>query len=92
MKTIQTVDTITLKVSESELIEGKWLNYQLLSRKLGEVEQTKGMAYKALRNKLYNSINCHKYNMKEIAGLKCFDIDNPMCGMASLVLVFERVK
>lgn len=91
MKTVQTIDKVTLQVTDNELIEGKWINYQLLSKKLGDVEKSKGMAYKALRNKLYNSINCNKYNMKEIAGLKCFDIENPIKGTASLVLSFERV-
>ena len=48
------------------------------------------MGYKSLRNKLYNSSACSKYNTTEIAGLKCIDVDNPMKATASLVLVFER--
>ena len=32
MKTIQNVDKITIKVSDNELIGGKWLNYQLYQR------------------------------------------------------------
>lgn len=91
MKTIQSVDTITIKVTDSELIAGKWLNYQLLSKKIGEVEQEKNLGYKSLRNKLYNSTACKKYNTAEMAGLKCIDIDNPMKSSASLVLSFERV-
>ena len=39
MKTIQSVDTVTIKVTDSELIAKKWLNYQLLSKKIGEVEK-----------------------------------------------------
>ena len=91
MKTIQSVDTITIKVTDSELIAGKWLNYQLLSKKIGEVEKEKNLGYKSLRNKLYNSTACGKYNTSEMAGLKCIDIDNPMKSSASLVLKFERV-
>lgn len=91
MKTIQNVDKITIKVSDNELIGGKWLNYQLLSKKLGEIEKSNNMGYKSLRNKLYNSSACSKYNTTEIAGLKCIDVDNPMKATASLVLVFERV-
>ena len=87
MKTIQNVDKITIKVSDNELIGG---NYQLLSKKLGEIEKNNNMGYKSLRNKLYNSSACSKYNTAEIAGLKCIDIDNPMKATASLVLVFER--
>ena len=90
MKTIQNVDKITIKVSDNELIGGKWLNYQLLSKKLGEIEKSNNMGYKSLRNKLYNSSACSKYNTTEIAGLKCIDVDNPMKATASLVLVFER--
>lgn len=91
MKTVQNIETITIKVSDNELIEGKWLNYQLLSKKLGEVEKAENMGYKSLRNKLYNSSACDKYNIKEMAGLKCIDVDNPMKGTASLALKFERV-
>ena len=91
MKTIQSVDTVTIKVTDNELIAKKWLNYQLLSKKIGEVEKEKNLGYKSLRNKLYNSTACGKYNTAEMAGLKCIDIDNPMKSPASLVLKFERV-
>lgn len=91
MKTIQSVDTVTIKVTDNELIAKKWLNYQLLSKKIGEVEKEKNLGYKSLRNKLYNSTACGKYNTAEMAGLKCIDIDNPMKSSASLVLKFERV-
>ena len=91
MKTIQSIETITLKVVPSELLEGKWLNFQLLSKKLGEIESKRRMAYKSLRNRFYNSRACGKYNMKDIAGLPCINVDEPMTGNASLVLSFERV-
>lgn len=91
MKTIQSVDTVNIKVTDNELIADKWLNYQLLSKKIGEVEKEKNLGYKSLRNKLYNSTACGKYNTAEMAGLKCIDIDNPMKSSASLVLKFERV-
>lgn len=90
MKTVQNIDKITVKVSGNELIEGKWLNYQLLSKKLGDIEKSKNMGYKSLRNKLYNSSACSKYNIAEVAVLKCIDVDNPMRATASLVLTFER--
>ena len=82
---------VTIEVKESELIEGKWINFQLLSRKLGEMEREKKLAYKQLRNRMYNSMNCNKYNIEEKAGLKCFDVDNPMKGTASLKISFVRV-
>lgn len=91
MKTIQSTETVTLKVSPEELLDKKWLNFQLLSKKLGEVEREKKMEYKSLRNRFYNSRACGKYDMKDIAGLPCINVDNPMKGEASLILVFERV-
>ena len=99
MKTVQSSEVVVLEVTDNELIEGKWLNYKLLSRKLGEQEKERGMGYKSLRNKLYNSINCNKYNMQIIAGLQCIDVDEPMQDSvtgakvrASLELEFKRVK
>lgn len=91
MKTIQNVDTVTIKVTDKELIDKKWLNFLLLSKKLSEVEKSSNMGYKSLRNKFYNSSACNKYNVTEVAGLKCIDIKNPMKAKASLVLNFERV-
>jgi hypothetical protein len=93
MRTIANTEKITLKVTEDELIGGKWLNYTLLSKKLQEIEVKENMKYKSLRNKLYNSINCNKYNMGLVAGLPCIDIDNPMKSRAtaSLELAFKRV-
>lgn len=91
MKTVQSIETINIKVSPSELLEGKWLNFQLLSKKLGEVEVERKMEYKSLRNRFYNSRACGKYDMKDIAGLPCINVDEPMKGNASLILMFERV-
>ena len=91
MKTVTNVYNITVEVSKSELIEGKWLNFQLLSQKLGKMENDQKMAYKQLRNKFYNSMNGNKYNMTQKVGLKCIDIDNPMKTTASLALTFRRV-
>ena len=91
MKTVQSIETINIKVSPSELLEGKWLNFQPLSKKLGEVEVERKMEYKSLRNRFYNSRACGKYDMKDIAGLPCINVDEPMKGNASLILMFERV-
>jgi hypothetical protein len=90
MKTITSTDTVTIKVSKSDLLEGKWLHFQLLSKKLGEIENQKKLPYKTLRNKFYNSRACNKYNMQDIAGLPCIDVKNPMKDKASLELVFEE--
>lgn len=89
MKTVQNTDTVTLKVSKSELLDKKWLNFQLLSKKLAKLEEDKNLPYKGLRNKMYNSQACSKYVTSEIAGIKCIDVTNPMKGTASLELKFE---
>lgn len=91
MKTVQNIEKVTVKVSKDELIDNKWLHYQLLSKKLGDMEKTGDLGYKSLRNRLYNSAACGKYNMEMKAGLKCIDIENPMKAIASLALKFERV-
>lgn len=90
MKTITNTETIKIKVKKGELLEGKWIHFQLLSKKLGEIEKQKKLAYKSLRNKFYNSRACDKYNMQDIAGLTCIDTKKPMKGKASLELVFEE--
>lgn len=89
MKTVQNIDNITVKVSKEELINEKWLAFQLLSKKLAKIEEDKGMEYKKLRNKMYNSQTCSKYNSEIVAGMKCIDVTNPMKGTASLTLTFE---
>ena len=90
MKTITSTDTVTIKVSKEELLEGKWIHFQLLSKKLGEIEKQEKLPYKKLRNKFYNSRACNKYNMQDIAGLPCIDVKNPMKDKASLELIFEE--
>lgn len=91
MRTIQNTETIKIKVLASELLEGKWLNFQLLSKKLGDIETERKMEYKSLRNRFYNSRACGKYDMKDIAGLPCINVEEPMKGNASLILIFEKV-
>lgn len=91
MNVVKATDSVTIKVKKAELFEDKWLNFQLLSKKLGDIEKKNNMAYKALRNKFYNSRACGKYNMTDIAGLQCINVIEPMKGVASLVLDFQVV-
>jgi hypothetical protein len=92
MRTIANTEHITIAVSNDELINEKWLNLNLLSKKLRDVEREKGLSYKKLCNKLYNSVSCDKYNMTVIAGLKCIDVTNPMRAntKASIEFDFKR--
>ena len=91
MKTVQSTETIHIKVLSSELLEGNWLNFQILSKKLGDIEVERGMDYKSLRNRFYNSRACGKYDMRDIAGLPFINVEEPMKGNASLILEFEKV-
>lgn len=91
MRTIQSTENVTLKVTKDELFEDKWLNFKLLSAKLAEAEKNSGMVYKQLRNRFYNSEHAGKLNVKTVAGMKFIDIDSPMKATASLHLAFERV-
>lgn len=91
MKTISNVCEVTVEVDKKELIEGKWLNFKLLSQKLCDMEKSQNMDYKQLRSKLYNSINSGKYNTAEKYGLSCIDVDNPMKATASLKVNFKKV-
>lgn len=91
MKTVQSVESVEVKVSKDELLNDRLISFQLLSKKLGEIEQQKKLAYKYLRNRFYNSRACNKYNMETIAGIVYVDTVNPMkTSTASLVLSFKR--
>lgn len=89
MRTIANTECITIAVSDEELINKKWLNLNLLSKKLRDVEREKGLSYKKLCNKLYNSVSCDKYNITVIAGLKCMDVTSPMKGNARASIEFD---
>jgi hypothetical protein len=91
MKTITNVDKVTISVSHSELIEGKWLYFNQLSKKLAEMEEKQDCKYKSLRNKLYNSRAGGKYNTDVKFGLPCINVLDPMKGKASLELSFKVV-
>ena len=91
MRTIQSTEKVTLKVTKDELFEDKWLNFKLLSAKLAEAEKNSNMCYKQLRNRFYNSEHAGKLNVKTVAGIKFIDTEKPMKATASLEISFERV-
>lgn len=90
MKTIMSVDTVTIRVNKSELFDNKWIPFTLVSKKLMEIEKKENDGIKNYRSKLHNSCACGKYNIGVIAGIKCINVDDPMAGDASLVLSFKR--
>ena len=90
MKTVQNIENITIKLSKEDLLEGRYVTFTTLSNKLRDLELEQKLGYKQLRNRLYNSRACGKYNTKIIAGMVCFDTTKPMkTAEASLVLKFE---
>lgn len=90
MNTIKNTEKLTISIDKRDLFEGEWLNLQLLSQKIHDVEKENNMAYKALRNRLYNSRYCNKYNLRDIAGIICINVKEPMASsQASLILNFE---
>lgn len=92
MRTVQNIETVRISVKADELIGGKWLHYQLLSKKIAGKEKDGNMGYKSLRNKLYNNTASGKFNLKEVAGLKCIDVTSPMVPGAVSSLVIEFTK
>ena len=90
MKTVASTTNLNLKVSKDEIINGKWLCYSIMSKKVAEAEIERKLPARGLRTKLYNSDQCNKYNISTIAGIKCIDITQPMkSNNASLVLSFD---
>lgn len=91
MKTVQSVESVTVTVTKDELLNDKWLSFQLFSKKLREIEKQNSMCYKYLRNRFYNSRACGKYNMETIAGVLYIDTENPMKTLtSSLVVKFKK--
>lgn len=91
MKTIKSVESITLKVCDRELLFGKYVSLLVVASKLRDYEETNNLGYKSLRTRFYNSCSCRKYNIEEFAEIKFLDITNPMkAEKASLVLKFTK--
>ena len=91
MNIVKDTRQLTLKVKKSNLLEGRYLYITKLSTMLKELEDKDNLKFKLLRNKFYNSSFGKKYNFKEICGLKCIDVIEPMASnsKASLELTFE---
>ena len=89
MNIVKHTEKVSLKVKRSALLEDKYLYITKLSAMLKALEDADNLKFKQLRNKFYNSSYGNKYNFKEVCGLKCIDVENPMKGKASLELDFE---
>lgn len=89
MRNVSSTESVQIKIGKQDLLEGKYLPVIVLSSLLKKIEEEKGMSYKQLRNRMYNSRNCNKYNLKKIAGLDCINVRKPMIATASLDIQFE---
>ena len=92
MRTIMSTESVELPVKAEELIEGKWLNLLLVSKKLATYETDNSVVGKSMRTRFYNSTNGDKYTVEMKGGMKCIDVSSPMkVNNASLVLSFKRI-
>lgn len=93
MKTVMSTEEIELPYHDYELIEGKWLNLLLVSKKISKFELDNKIVGKSYRSKFHNSAKGNKYHIEIKAGLKCIDVTNPMStAVASLIVSFKKVN
>ena len=90
MRTIKDISEVTVPVKKDILLDGKYLNVQVLSEMLKLKEEKENLGYKRLRNKMYNSLGAEKYNTITRFGMTFIDTDSPMKSTASLKLVFKK--
>lgn len=91
MKTIKDSVAVTLIYSKNEVLDGEWLPYVRVSQKLRVLEQSGNMAYRTLTNRLYNSKQGKRFNVKEVYGFSCINVREPMTRADSaLVLSFRE--
>ena len=76
MRTIKDVETITVKIEDKDLIEGKYIPYNIVSKKLAEIEKENNYGYKSLRNRIYNYYDCkiqqNKQTGKQVGSILYF--------------------
>ena len=91
MKVVKDTVLVELTVKKEELLSGKYIYYENVSAKLKVLEESNNTQYKALRNKFYNSAYGNKYNIENVCGLRCLNVEDPMKAKASLELSFKVV-
>lgn len=90
MRTVAQTQTVMLKVTKNDLLGGSYIPVQRVSELLKQKEEQDRLAYKAIRNKFYNSVAGGKYNVGNIAGIKCVNAEDTMKNLnASLIISFE---
>lgn len=92
MRTVGDTIEVELEYTKEELIFDKYIPVLVVSDKLRDKEEKDKLGYKALRNRLYNSLSCKKFNTETFASLKYIDVKNPMNSKASINLNFKEVQ
>lgn len=92
MKVITNVRTVELSFSKDFLIKDRYISFGVVSERLRQMELEQNAPHRAVRNLLYNSRKCNKYNLATVGGVLCIDALNPMAvERASLALKFKII-
>lgn len=76
MRTIKEFEEVKLILSKTELLNGKYIPYQGLTKKLRQYVQEKNLHDKGILTKFRNSYQGNKYNTQTVGGIVLFDCTN----------------
>lgn len=76
MRTIKEFEEVKLVLSKSELLNGKYIPYQGLTKKLRQYVQEKNLHDRSILIKFRNSYQGNKYNTQTLGGIVFFDCTN----------------
>lgn len=76
MRTIKEFEAVKLDFNKVELLEGKYISYQGLTKKLRQYVNTNNLHNKGILTKFRNSYQGGKYNTKTLGGIVFFDCNN----------------
>lgn len=94
MRTVASTCNVEITVASEDLIEGKYIPYTYLSKKVDELEREVNdrNVYNGLRVKLHNAKSLGKLNCVDKAGICLVDVEKPMrTNECSIVLTFTKV-
>lgn len=90
MRVLENTQEVTIPVTKSELIEGKWYANVAVVKKLQDITKRENAYQYRYKDRFHNSKAGNKYNMEFKGGVECINALEPMAkDSASLVLKFE---
>lgn len=92
MRTVGDTVEVELEYTKKELLFDQYIPVLVVSDKLRYEEEKRMLGYKALRNRLYNSLSCKKFNTETFASLKYIDVKNPMNSKSSINITFKEIQ